>query len=235
MTRFFLGYDVAMQNDYSAVSVLEIGRDAPRYRLRYLKRFPRRLPYPSQIAQVIDLAEKINRTYGELPTIAIDYTGVGTAVLQSLRAAYQGKTIGVLITAGSTPSVTDDGLIYHVPKKDLISRLRVALEAGDLRISRGIPDIEVFTDELSAFEMKVSESGNVTLEAGHGHDDCVLSVSIALFTAFSKVGNYASPQFITPIVSKRPPGLNSCIPEWMTKKPRAYTELPVSNRRGGFM
>jgi hypothetical protein len=201
MTRFFLGFDVAMMNDYSAVSVLEIGTE-PRYQLRYLKRLPRKLPYPDQIKQVIDLAERVNRHYGELPTIAIDYTGVGTAVLQSLRSAYRGKTIGVLITGGSTPSVTDDGLINHVPKKDLIGRLRVSLEGGYLRISRQIPDIEVFTDELSAFEMKVSESGNVTMEAGRGHDDCVLSVAIALFVAFSKVGNFASAQFTTPIVSK---------------------------------
>jgi hypothetical protein len=129
------------------------------------------------------------------------------------------------------PSVTDDGLINHVPKKDLIGRLRVSLEGGYLKIARGIPEIEVFTDELSAFEMRVSESGNVTMEAGHGHDDCVLSVAIALFVAFSKVGNFPSAQFQSPIVSKRPPGLNSCIPEWMNRKPRGYTELPVTNRR----
>jgi len=225
MTLHFVGFDIAQASDYSAVSVLERAPVTPYYRLRHLERLPRRTPYPDQCKVVVKLCDRIGRKYGSLPLLACDFTGVGAPVYDMLRVSYQGQTKGVTITGGSTVTITDDGKIHRIPKRDLISRLRVALESGHLKISKAMPEAETFVDELSNFELKVDESGHVTMQAaGSGHDDLVMSAALGLWFAHSR-GGYSEETFITPIVPKngRPPNLHPAIPTWMTQK---HSKIP---------
>ena len=75
MTSYFVGFDIAQQNDYSAVSVIQTRIVPPYYRLRYLERLPRRTPYPEQVMQVVELCDRIGRQYGSLPLLGADVTG----------------------------------------------------------------------------------------------------------------------------------------------------------------
>jgi hypothetical protein len=227
MTLHYVGFDIAQASDYSAISVIERALVTPYYRLRYLERLPRRTPYPDQCKQVVDLCDLIGRKYHSLPLLACDFTGVGAPVYDILRTSYQGQTKGVTITGGSTVTITDDGKIHRIPKRDLISRLRVALESGHLKISKAMPEAETFVDELSNFELKVDESGHVTMQAaGSGHDDLVMSVSLAVWFAHGR-GSFSDECFITPIISKdgRPVDLHRSIPSWMARKPHKIPRL----------
>jgi len=234
MTPWYVGYDVAQASDFSAVSVIQTTLEPPYYRLRHLERLPRKTPYPEQVKMVVDLCDHIGRWYGSMPVLAVDFTGVGGGVYDMLRSSYSGQTKGITITGGLTPSVTDDGRIHRIPKIELISRLRIALESGHLKIARSLPEAESFTDELSNFELKVNEGGHVTMAAaGQGHDDLVLSVSLSLWFAHERHSGWGE-QFVNPLVSKSPrPG--NIPPMTFSFGHRKIPTLPVSNRRHGFM
>jgi hypothetical protein len=113
--------------------------------------------------------------------LAVDHTGVGAPVFDLIKSSYTGVLIGVLITGGTV--ITQDENIYRIPKVNLISGVRVALESGNLKISRAMPECQTLVDELGNFELKVSEDGRVRMEAGRGHDDLVMSLALSLWLA----------------------------------------------------
>jgi hypothetical protein len=224
MTSYFVGFDVAQASDFSAISVIHTGIVSPYYRLRHLERLPRHTSYPEQVRQVVDLCDHIGRKYGSLPLLAVDFTGVGAPVFDMLRTSYHGVTKGVTITGGSQVSVSDDGRVHRIPKLSLVSRLRVGLESGHLKICREINEVDTLVDELGNFELRVSESGTVTMEAaGSGHDDLVLSLCIALWFAHEGGARYGDQQFVNPLIrTGRPPELHRAIPVWKTQKKPAF-------------
>jgi hypothetical protein len=113
--------------------------------------------------------------------LAVDFTGVGAPVFDILKTSYTGVLIGVLITGGSV--ITQDENIYRIPKVNLISGLRVALESKNLVIARGMQESQTLVDELGNFELKISEDGRIRMEAGRGHDDLVMSLALSLWLA----------------------------------------------------
>ena len=228
MTPWYCGYDIAQASDYSAISVIQTTLEPPYYRLRHLERLLRKTPYPEQVKQVVELCDLIGRRYGSMPLLCVDFTGVGAPVYDMIRSSYQGVTKGITITAVTTVISTDDGKIQRVPKIELISRLRIALESGHMKIARSLPEAETLTDELGNFELKVSESGHVTMAAaGTGHDDLVLSVSLSLWFAHERHSGWGE-QFINPLVSysPRPDKIPLTLPFGHKKIPR----LPCGRR-----
>lgn len=227
MTRLFVGYDIAQASDWSAISVIESAIVPPYYRLRHLERLPRRTPYPEQVKHVVELCDQIGKRFGALPLLACDFSGVGAPVFDMLRVAYQGTTKGILITGGSQVTISEDGRVHRIPKLSLISRLRVTMESGKLKIARSMPETDAFIDELGKFELKIDEKGHVTMQAaGSGHDDLVLSVSIAIWMAHERGGHYGSSNFVNPIIrSARPENLHRAIPTSMTRRPPKYPQL----------
>jgi len=221
---FYAGLDLAQSSDYSGLAIIERVNVPPVFRLRHLEKLPQKMSYPDQCALVVKVCARVGHLCGGmLPTLAIDYTSVGTPVYDILKSMYQGSLVGVLITGGS--QVIREGHIIRIPKRDLVSRLRVELEAGQLKIARQLPTAEEFVEELQDFELKVNESGHVSYDAVRGHDDMVLAVAIALYIAYDK-GHGSGEMFRTPIIRDGvyPTRTNIRLPFGHSKIPR-FTEV----------
>jgi hypothetical protein len=81
----------------------------------------------------------------------------GLAVFQDLKKARLPvrEVLPVLITAGDM--VNRERGIYRVPKRDLIHPLRVRFEEKSLKIPHGLSHLEVLTEELAGYELKVNQ------------------------------------------------------------------------------
>jgi hypothetical protein len=184
MSVFRVGVDLAQSSDYSAISALEVikrGDQPVVYHLRHIERLPLKTPYPEQIRRIVQVCTDIGTRFGSLPALSLDFTGCGAPVFDMLRGVYSGSVTGILITAGTTE--TRDGQIIRVPKKNLIGGLILALENRQLRISSKIPASEILLKELQDFVQRIDvETAHTRFEARRGHDDLVMSLSIALYS-----------------------------------------------------
>ncbi len=152
------------------------------YQAQYLERLAIGTPYPVQVAQIKALHDRLKKDTGQTPVLVVDQTGVGRPVVDMLRAADL-KPVAVTITGGD--AVTQDGLEYRVPKRDLVSAVEVLLQSDRLKIARGLPEAQTLTSELLAFKVSISLKGHDSYGNDVGpwrenpHDDMVLAVAMA--------------------------------------------------------
>jgi hypothetical protein len=182
---YVLGLDFGQSNDHTALALLEADDiRKPNYRLRGLHRFPLGTPYselPAALAPRVTqppLARRIG--------LALDATGVGTPVVELFREQFPGLPIyAITITAGT--QVTGTPSKPHVPKHHLINTCSVILEEHRLEIAQHMRHTPDLIDELQAYQHETTEHGNDTYAPTHGeHDDLVLALSLALWTAENK-------------------------------------------------
>jgi len=201
---YVLAVDIGQANDYTALVVLDSygvwkrkdgsassPSDWPsdrvadrRHDVVHAERF-RGLSYPAQI-------ERIRERHGELQRISVerrnsrvrvvvDATGVGKPILDALREAGL-RARGVIITGGETAS--RDGGIDRVPKRELVTTLQVALQAGRLQIAADLPLAETLLSEFRGFKVKITLNGHARFGNDVGawreqdHDDLVLATAL---------------------------------------------------------
>lgn len=188
---YCLGLDVGKSADYTALTGLEVQYDESEdpknatYVCRYLERLRLGVSYPDQVEHVrrICLREPL---LSNRPTIAIDQTGVGAAVVDMFKRAELNADIRPILIHGGN-AITNEHGVYHVPKRELVGTAQVVLSTGKLVISDQFSLKEVLIQELQNFQVKISESGIDTYDARSGlHDDLVLSLSMALWMARRK-------------------------------------------------
>jgi len=178
VSRFFVGLDLGKSEDYTALVVLE--RDGDGYQLRHAERFRGR-PYPDVVSGVVHLLSRPPLACAS--TLAVDATGVGTAVVDLFRRApLLAQLVPISIHGGNT--VTEDAAGVSVPKRDLSLVLHRLLGAGRLRIARSLPLARVLAEELANFVITVSPTGHESFAARRAgdHDDLVLAVALAVWT-----------------------------------------------------
>jgi hypothetical protein len=178
----YLGVDLGQVNDYTALAIAEqvpIDRtDEHTYNIRHLERLPLGMSYVKQVAHVAALLATPRLRDARL---VVDQTGVGRAVVDFFRAANLRPT-GIVIHGGN--EVIREGQDYHVPKRDLVAAVQVALQGGRLKIAGALPEAATLTKELQAFEVKLSQAGHDSYSAREGeHDDLILAVAVALWLA----------------------------------------------------
>jgi hypothetical protein len=187
--NYWVGLDLGQTKDPTALAVVERskvpdaarpGRSANRFGVKYLRRWPLGTSYVQIVADVKALVDR-----PPLPgcSLVVDKTGVGAGVVDLLRSAGPRASLyAVTITAGT--EVFAEGLEYHVPKKDLVAVLQVALQAGRLAIA-ALPEAAVLAKELANFRVKVTAAANETFGAWRDgqHDDLVLAVALACWLA----------------------------------------------------
>jgi len=181
--RYTLGVDLGQSNDYTALCLLRRVEDAgqkPIFQVGYLSRIPLGTPYPNVVSHVIGLLSRPEiRGKAEL---VIDYTGVGRPVLDMFRG-HGVSPIGVNITAGT--AITNEGLIWSVPKGHLISRIQALLHDGRLKIHSDLPDATALVGELQSFKADFTDTGYIKFNARSGaHDDLVLALAVALWRSY---------------------------------------------------
>jgi hypothetical protein len=199
---YFAGLDIGQLSDYTALAIMErvykyeeqldINTQLE-HRLIHLERFELGTPYP-------EVVEKLRAFFARKPLtgrtrLAVDATGVGLAVFQDLKKARLPvrEILPVLITAGD--KVNHEGGIYRVPKRDLIHPLRVRFEAKSIKIPASLPHLEVLTEELAGYEMKVNQRTGHDSYANDPretpHDDLVLATALAYWSMGHKFGQRA--------------------------------------------
>lgn len=212
-SKFVAGLDLGQMADYTALAIAEcvqvatgetrsvrdrelidgktgrvqvLEREEPimaaGYNFRHLARFPLGTSYPTVVANMVDLLTQ--EPLRGNTTLVVDATGVGPPVVDMLRrTALKPCLWAVTITGGMT--VTRDGRNLNVPKRDLVSVVKVLLQTKRLKIAERLPEAATLTQELQNFQVKITASANDTYGSWREgqHDDLVLAVALACWFA----------------------------------------------------
>lgn len=170
--RYFIGIDLGKNQDHTAIAILERTTriSGPRdpvtwefptetvYTIRYLER----LPLGTSYADIINRIRMITRhpSLNGNRELIVDNTGVGQPVTDMLRRS----GIDCLLTP-----IT----ITAAYRRDLLSKLELALEQGRLKISRHVDAAAPFREELQNLRR---------LSSSH-HDDLVFAAALSLWRA----------------------------------------------------
>lgn len=204
---YFIGLDLGLVSDYTALTVVKRACEdkterravhrrgllagyetrpvslLKEYQLQHLKRFPLGTPY-REIAEGVRQLQLTPQLQQRKCYVVADTTGVGGAVFEQLEDAGVKPLHGISIHGGD--SVSRDGRIRRVPKRDLVSTLQVLLQNRTLRFAKGLAEAGVLQKELQNFKVKINIStGHDSYEAWRDgdHDDLVLSLAMACWFA----------------------------------------------------
>jgi hypothetical protein len=127
-----------------------------------------------------ELAEMVRRPPLCRPVLVVDQTGVGQAVIDCLVEAQLSATMVPIMITSSWGKSRTDGKQWFVPKRELVFCLQRLLRSKRIQIA-SLPERAALAQELMAFQVRVTKSGNETFAARseRDHDDLVLAVALA--------------------------------------------------------
>ena len=195
-TRFFVGFDLGQKVTPSAIVVIELVRGATGRRdpvtwehieethliFRKVERFPLNTPYDSLVL----ILNRMLRDLGDPRDVSlfVDATGCGQPFLEILRRQKMGVLIKpVAITSSGTGSFSSG--IERVPKKALMSNANFILASGCLSGEPGMAGLKDLREEMEAYRVRTSRSGNDSFRSGQT-DDLVMAFALAVW----RVGPY---------------------------------------------
>jgi hypothetical protein len=197
---YVLGVDLAAQQDYTALCVLQATQPAAapgvvsatvlEYDVVHLERW-RELPYPQTTARILEryralrLVPHVRRLE---PRILIDATGVGLPVLHMLREKLP-AVAGVMIHGGEGETRDRATGVHRVPKRNLVAHMQVTLQTQRLRIARDLELSQTLAEELRGFRVEITKTGHDrygndvgdALWREQDHDDLVLATALAVW------------------------------------------------------
>jgi hypothetical protein len=188
----FCGLDLGQVSDYSALVILERRGTTPQnynFDCKYLKRWELRTSYPQIVEDTVKIVNdpQLTQNVRDPTFLSIDSTGCGMPIADLFRRApMKAHLVPIYITSGA--DVTRDGDVRRVPKRILVANTAIALQSGKLQISKKLPLADTLISELQNFKAKISNSGNTSFGADsdwreNSHDDLVLALALALWTA----------------------------------------------------
>ncbi len=181
-----LGIDLGKQRDHSAVALLERSYEGGKnyYDLTFLERLPLGSSYTAQVEHIKGLHDRLV-DQGRDVALVVDRGGVGEGVVDLIRSAKL-EPVCIYMTPGH--KMTRDGSSYNVPKKDIVTAVRVLMEGNRLKIHAGLPYARLLISELEGFNYEINARGYTTFGNDVGvlwreaqHDDLVLSVAFAVW------------------------------------------------------
>jgi hypothetical protein len=150
------------------------------YELRHLERLPLGTFYPQVVERTREIVHRLPA--GEW-LLAVNQTGVGRPVVDLFE---QADLQSVAITITGDDALQGEGRRLWVPQRDLVGVLTVAFQSSRLKIAQALPLANVLAKELSDFKVKTDAwAAHDTYGAWREgqHDDLVLSVALACWTA----------------------------------------------------
>ena len=184
---YLVGLDLGQSRDFTALIILEqLGGTPAHYNLRFIKRFPLKTSYQETMDSVTRMLK--SKEFDAHPSaLIVDATGVGAPVVDMFKRA-KVRPVAVTITGGFEVTRVS-GREFRVPKRDLVSNLRLLFDDERLQIAEGLPDVKVLVDELLSFRLKVSDAGHDTYEPWREgeHDDLVLATALAAWYGENQV------------------------------------------------
>jgi hypothetical protein len=193
---FYIGLDLGQVQDYTGLVILEkLGaEDGAELHVRHIERPPLGTYYTQVASRLKEIVEddrlkarhydpESMRACYSSPSLVVDSTGVGRAVVDLLRKEGLPFT-AVTITGGDAVHYVDG--TYRVPKRDLVAAVQVPLQSRRLKIAEGLELAETLKQELLNFRVKVNTStAHDSYEAWRegDHDDLVLATGLACWEA----------------------------------------------------
>jgi hypothetical protein len=198
LANYLCGVDLGQSSDYTAVAIVEHLEEftdrrpqqwvdmhgfhsAPDienlFHVLDLRRW-RSTPYPVLVEEICKIL-KTPQLRGRV-SLTYDRSGLGAAVGDLFDAArrhgeLEQYALGVTITSGG------ESRAGQVSKKNLISRLVVALESGRVKIADSLPLAATLKAELLEFRARINAAAHTSYEAPSGkHDDLVLALALAM-------------------------------------------------------
>jgi hypothetical protein len=179
----FFGLDLGRRQDPSAISILERRHDYTGHRdptsfeldlkLRFVLRHVETFPLGTHYFEIVRRIRDLIRDSGQLKTLVVDASGVGAPIVEAFRAVRLGASLIPITITGSGHPHPDPHGGYLVPRRDLISNLRIMMERGLLRIPPAIHAKEALVKEL--IHLKDHQ--------GNHHDDLAISLTLAAWQA----------------------------------------------------
>lgn len=207
MPNYTIGLDLGQVRDYSALVVAERlkfleGRsretsfdedagyhESEAYFIRHIQRFELGTPYPTVVDTVSELIQTSELRGNTL--LVFDRTGVGGAVADLFREAYQRHKLGphwplgVNLTGGfSHRGAARGSYCTTAHKGDVVQRLYLLFDQGRIKAPLGLPGHEDLIKEIRAFRPKQNaQTGNLSYEAEResDHDDLVIALALAVW------------------------------------------------------
>lgn len=182
MVKFCIGLDLGQASDYTALNITEVISDpgGNKYHVRWLDRI-RGEPYTAVAAKA--KAIMASPALAGKTALVVDQTGVGRPVVDLLRESGL-KPIAVSIHGGDT--VSQDGLTWRVPKRDLVGVMQVLLQSSRFKVSTQLKLGPVLQAELLNFKVKIdpiTAHDSYSAWRDNEHDDLVLSAALACWWA----------------------------------------------------
>lgn len=192
--RYIIGMDVGARQDPSTFCIIKDEQiPLPSWGKRYRQemgerrlsvvqafRLKLKTSYSDQADFVLNLLG--DPAFEEDAHLYVDSSGVGAAFCSLLDDRHISYS-PVQITAGEGFSEWEHRK-YRASKMWLLNKLSIALQSGELTISKGIADIEELRRQLEDFEVQVTATGKITANAKNmSHDDHILAMAIAYFGA----------------------------------------------------
>jgi hypothetical protein len=190
--RYVAGLDVAQQNDWTALAILEkvyspeAPKGPPEIRLVALDRW--QMLYPDTLDELGFIFS--DEQFARKVMLATDATGPGLSLYEDvvrdekmLSCVGRDRITPVIITDGQEQD--RDGRFRKVPKHYLITRLQSAIRRHDIRVPKKLPLYDVLEGELEGYELKVREGSkrvsfsNNPRDGGPEHDDTILALALA--------------------------------------------------------
>ena len=177
-----LGLDPAQAQDWSALALVQPREDLGCFFVTGLHRFPQGTSYPAQARETTRLVQELQQQ-GFATRVALDVTGVGTPV-SDLFTEMKVPHLRVLITDGAHETM--EKATHHVPKRDLIAGLLVAVQQGLLKVA---PELELgrtLAEEMRNYRVHVNlKNGRESFIQWREsvHDDLMLATSLAVWAA----------------------------------------------------
>ena len=181
MIERVVGIDIGSLVDYTAVCVLEVGRDQGVITYLHCIHLDRLQIGQTYLSQIEDIAVILRKIPGA--KIALDFTGIGNPVSQIWGACGMRVDTKFSIHGGDKRSY-ENGITY-IPKRDIIGGITVGLQSGKLKFAAGLPLIKEIVNELISYEVKINPStGHDSYNARSGqHDDMILALGCAVALA----------------------------------------------------
>jgi hypothetical protein len=189
---YWLGLDLGQAQDFTALAIIQKANyeRTTDCHVRHLQRWPLHTSYPDIVDDVTKLLQHPTFAKARGVYLAIDGTGAGKPVVDMFRRArlqtgdaQSVRLRAIQFTAGNT--VTTDGDVTNVPKRDLVGAVQTELQTGRLKVAASLPEAVTLQRELQNFRIKFTKAGNDTYEHWResDHDDLVFAVAMPLWLA----------------------------------------------------
>jgi len=183
MTEYIIGVSLGAANQWTTACIMErvLKGDTWEYHLLKAERFSLGLSYPKTAEKLQEYITKLQEgAPGAECAIAADITGVGVAVLE-LFDRYE-LAIDSHVNITTAAAETWERGVAGVPKKNLVSVLKVFMDETRLQIAKGMPALEAMAKEMDEYgKEKPAPTTTADPWRDKPHDDYVFALGVALW------------------------------------------------------